>query len=136
MVDSSRKVVARYADTRVFKGYTDDFQPDRPRFHVFSSAADRTEAKEIAVRDLKAVFFVRALAGDPQYNERKGFMESEQPSGRKVEVTFLDGEVLVGSTTTGYSPDSAGFFFSPADPRSNNLRVFAVADSVRTVRYL
>jgi hypothetical protein len=82
------------------------------------------------------VFFVRNFAGDPRYNERKHFDGAVQPVGRKVEVSFQDGEVLVGSTTTGYSPDRRGVLFTPADPRSNNLRVFAVCEALKAVRYL
>ena len=129
------KVVARYADTRVAKGFTEDFHPDKPRFSLRPPTA-AAEAKPVEVRDLKAVFFVRDFAGDPRYQERKRFDDSERPPGRKAEVTFYDGEILVGSTTTGYVPDRTGFFLTPADPRSNNLRVFAVTDAIRAFRYL
>jgi hypothetical protein len=36
MAPNHRKVVARYADGRLVKGYTFDFGPSQPRFHVFS----------------------------------------------------------------------------------------------------
>jgi len=49
------------------------------------------------VNDLKAAFIVRDFIGDPSYEGR----EIERPSGRKVEVTLLDGEVLVGSASLG-----------------------------------
>lgn len=132
----THKVVARYLDTRLLKGITEDFHPDKPRFTLRPAAAGPPEPRPVEVRDLKAVFFVRDFAGDPRYQERKGFEASEQPMGRKVEVTFQDGEVLVGSTTSGYAPDRTGFFLTPADPRSNNVRVFAVAGAVRAFRYL
>ncbi|MGH7267802.1 MAG: DUF6982 domain-containing protein [Candidatus Rokuibacteriota bacterium] len=44
-------------------------------------------------------------------------------------------DALVGYTL-GYDPARAGFFLFPADPQSNNLRVFAVTAAVRRVRYL
>ena len=51
------KVVIRYADGRIIKGYTQDFLPTNPSFHVhplaFSTSMD---AVDILVRDLKAVF--------------------------------------------------------------------------------
>jgi hypothetical protein len=136
MADVTDKVVARYVDSRVVKGYAPDFDPDKRCFHLFRGPADDSVGREVHLRDLKAVFFVRDFGGDPQYNERKCFREGEWPPGRKVEVTFVDGEVLVGSTTTGYAPEGPGFLFSPADPRSNNVKVFAVANAVRRVRYL
>ena len=36
MTGNHRKVVARYVDGRLVKGYTFDFAPSQPRFHVFS----------------------------------------------------------------------------------------------------
>lgn len=130
------KVVAHYADGRVIKGYTQDFYPNKPHFHLFPAVAEPSgKAIEVQVQDLKAVFFVRDFAGNPSYNERKEFAEGERPIGRKVEVTFRDGEVLVG-TTVGYDPKRSGFFFIPADPKSNNLKVFAVAAAVTNVRFL
>ena len=73
---------------------------------------------------LKAVFFVRDFNGNPAYRERKVFDGAGQ--GRRVEVTFADGEVIVG-TTLNYRPDGQGFFLSPADPAANNTRIFVVA---------
>jgi hypothetical protein len=135
-VEQGQKIVARFTDTRVVKGFTADFHPEKLRFHVRAPTRGPAEARAVDVRDLKAVFFVRDFGGDPRYQERKRFDDSERPLGRKVEVTFQDGEVLVGSTMTGYAPDRPGFLFTPADPRSNNVRVFAVADAVRSIRYL
>jgi hypothetical protein len=55
--------------------------------------------------------------------------------GRKVEVIFKDGEALVGSTQ-GYQADRPGFFMVPADPQSNNERIFVVAKAVQKVSFL
>lgn len=129
------KVVVRYADGRVVKGFTQDFFPNKDRFHLHPAAKAGSEAKEVLVNELKAIFFVRDFAGNPNYNERKAYIEGEQPQGRKVEVTFADGEVLVGSTL-GYDPKRMGFFLFPVDPKSNNIRLFAVTTAVKKVRYL
>ncbi len=132
------KMVVHYADGRIIKGYSHDFSPDKSHFHLLPSVAGFSfsdEATHVWVQDLKAVFFVRDFAGDPSYNERKKFAEGERPPGRKVEVTFKDGEVLVGSTV-GYHRTRPAFFFVPADPKSNNLRVFVVSAAVTKVRFL
>ncbi len=132
------KLVVRYANGKVIKGYSYNFNPHRPIFHLLPSAPGFSftdEMVEVRIKDLKAVFFVRDFAGDPSYNERKEFAEGEPPPGRKVEVTFKDGQVLVGSTV-GHGPRPRGFFFIPADPKSNNLRVFAVRTAVTNVRFL
>lgn len=129
------KVVARYTNGRVIKGFTQDFFPNKDRFHLYPAAKPSGEATEVLVKELKAIFFVQDFVGNRLYKERKKYIEGEQPSGRKVEVTFIDGEVLVGSTL-GYDPSRPGFFFFPADPKSNNIRVFAVSTAVKKVRYL
>jgi len=129
------KVVARYVNGKRVKGFSQDFFPNKDRFHVYPAAKPSGEAVEVLLKELKAVFFVQDFAGNSLYNERKKYLEGEKPSGRKVEVTFMDGEVLVG-TTLGYDPNRPGFFLFPADPKSNNIRVFAVSTSVKKVRYL
>ena len=130
------KIVARYLDGRMVKGFTQDFAPNKPSFHIFpTEAANPMENKEILLRDLKAVFFVRDFAGKPDYDEQKIYPPGDRPSGRIVEITFNDGETMVGSTL-GYDPKRPGFFVFPADPKSNNARVFALSKAVRLVRYL
>jgi hypothetical protein len=129
------KVVARYVNGKRVKGFSQDFFPNKDRFRVYPAAKPSGEAVEVLVKELKAVFFVQDFAGNSLYHERKKYLEGEKPSGRKVEVTFMDGEVLVG-TTLGYDPSRPGFFLFPADPKSNNIRVFAVSTSVKKVRYL
>jgi hypothetical protein len=127
------KIVARYADGRVLKGFTRDFSPDASRFHLLTAPLEpRGEPVEVEIADLKAVFFVRDFAGNPAYRERKAFGRERTP-GRRLAVVFEDGETLVGSTM-GYDPRRPGFFLFPADGGSNNLRVFAVATAVRQVR--
>ena len=128
------KVVARYADGRVIKGFTQDFFPNKDCFHLILD--DNRRTVEVFVRRLKAVFFVRDLSGNSQYQERKRYLQGENPGGVKLEVTFVDNEVLVGSTPPGYDPKRQGFFLTPADPESNNLRVFVVASAVKGVRQL
>jgi hypothetical protein len=129
------KVVARYIDGKIVKGLSQDFFPNKDRFHVYPADKPSGEGVEILLKELKAVFFVRDFVGNYQYNERKEYVSGDKPSGRKIEVTFADGEVLVG-TTLGYDPKRPGFFLFPADPQSNNIRVFAVTTAVKKVRYL
>ncbi len=131
----SIKIVARYINGGLAKGYTQDFFPNKPIFHLYPYDTEVTEKVEIQLKDLKAVFFVKDFAGDPTYKERKRFLANEKPSGRVIEVTFKDGEKIVGSTL-GYDSQRSGFFIFPADPQENNMRVFAVSKSVTNVRFL
>ena len=130
------KVVIRYADGRILKGYTEDFLPTNPSFHIRPFNPGTSEdSVEILVKDLKAVFFVREFLGDPNFMERKEFLEGAKIIGKVLEVTFQDGELIVGSSLN-YDPERPGFFLSPADPAGNNLGVFVVSQSVKKVRFL
>ncbi len=129
------KVVARYTNGRLIKGFTYDFFPNKDRFHV--TPADHTSGKpiEVTVNDLKAVFVVRDFGGDPHYVERKVYPKEGIPYGVPLEITFTDAEVMLGSSM-GFDPKRSGFFISPFDPMNNNLRVFVVSSAVKRVRQL
>jgi len=132
----SVKIVVRFADRRILKGYSQDFFPNKPAFHLVKNLAKGSAThKEISVSDLKAIFFVKTFAGNPDYKERKRFLEGDIAQGRKAEVVFLDGEILQGSVL-GYDPKGPGFFLFPSDPKSNNHRVFVVNGAVKSFRYL
>ena len=125
-------IVARFADGRVVKGTTHDFSPVKDAFHVTPQEAGAKPVR-ILVNDLKAVFFVKDMAGDPSYTDGQQF---DQPvPGRKVRVTFVDGEVIVG-TIHSYQPDRPAFFVSPADPKSNNDRVCVAKKAVKSVDFI
>lgn len=126
------RIVARFVDGRLLKGTTQDFAPAKDAFHVIGSEGGARPVK-VTVADLKAVFFVRSLVGNAAYDEVKAF--GGPVPGRKVQVTFKDGEILVGSTQ-GYQPDRPGFFMIPADPASNNERIYVVARAVQKVSFL
>ena len=126
------QVVVRYRDGRIVKGATSNFVPARDAFHV--QTPDGATA-EIQRAELKALFFVRDLAGDPKRADTNEFCPGRSAPGRKIRVEFDDGEVLVG-TTQGYQPDRPGFFLFPADAASNNERCFVVTAATRRVEPL
>ena len=129
------KVVVRYRDGKLIKGFTQDFFSTKKLFYLTSVDNPSGKPIEVSIADLKAIFMVGDFGGDPRYKERKKHVAREKPSGQKVEVTFADGEVLVGSTLS-YDPKRQGFFIFPADPKSNNIRVYVVSSFVEKVRYL
>ena len=129
-----QKLVVRYADGQLAKGFSQDFHPGRPQFSLWPSINARpSERVVVPVAKLKAVFFVKDFHGNPEYRERKAFTARGQ--GRRVEVTFLDTEVILG-TTLNYRTDRQGFFVIPVDQAANNSRVFVVASAVKRVRLL
>lgn len=133
MPTQRNRVVARFNDGRILKGYTHDFLPEKEFFHLIedaSSGADTGTSHEINVPDLKAVFFVKTFGGNRDYNEKKNFKEVNAAAlhGIKIKVTFKDGEVLCG-LSLGYNKTKKGFFIVPLDPLSNNDRIYIVAAS-------
>ena len=131
---SPGRVVVRYADGRVLKGYA-DFDPERPSLLLAPLDDPDGEGVEVRVTELKAVFFVRSFDGDPAHDESKDLYQPRPPDTRKVSVHFRDGEELVGHTRQ-LDRYRAGLFFTPLDPHSNNVRVFAVFDALWGVRRL
>lgn len=128
------RIVVRYLDGHLLKGFCQDFHPARPTFHVSpATAAPETKPVLVPMAQLKAIFFVRDFTGNPQRVERQSFDKANQ--GRRIEVTFLDDEVLLGSTL-GYRPDGTGFFVTPADSEGNNLRVYVLHGAIRHIRYM
>jgi hypothetical protein len=124
------KIVARYADGRVVKGHCRGFIPARGYLSV-SPAPDGAQSTvtTVLVRHLKAVFFVHDLEGTPG-----GVEPTPVARGRDIVVTFMDGEVLSG-TTLNYAVDGPGFYLSPHEQRGNNLRIFVVNEAVRHVQF-
>jgi hypothetical protein len=128
------KVVVAYLDGRRLRGCVYDFSPLKDVFRlVAESDLAQQKGAEIDLKDLKAVFFVKDFRGDSRYRESKKIDDGKP--GRKIEVTFSDGEKIVG-TTQGYNPKNKGFFAFPADAKSNSLRIFVVNWNVRDVKFL
>jgi hypothetical protein len=130
------RVVVRFNDGKLLKGYTYDFAPAKDTFHLNPEPGkDKRDTLEIKVDLLKAIFFVKTLEGNPDYEEKKQFDEVKNPvlRGLKIKVRFFDGEVIRG-TTTGYSKKRKGFFLFPVDPQSNNERIYVVANALRDVK--
>lgn len=126
------RVVAGYRDGRRVKGQTLDFLPTRDAFHV---QTDEGDVIEIRMKDLKSVFFVRDLTGNPAHEEKNEFDVNGTLTGRRIRVLYEDGEEIVG-TTQGYTPARPGFFVVPADRESNNQRVYVVAASTSDIQLL
>jgi len=130
------KVVVRYANGIIARGFMQNFSPNKDFFYLTRADNLSGQPLQVSLRRLKAVFVVRDFHGNPQFEERNFYLEGENPSGLKLEVTFADGEVMVGSTMLSYDPKRPGNFIIPADPKSNNIRVFVVSSAVKSVRQL
>jgi hypothetical protein len=132
-VGDINKVVVHYMNGRILKGTTQDFFPNRPLFHI--QPVEGGASEEVRIKDLKAVFFVKDFAGNRARRDLRGFVSAplETSQGKKIAVKFKDGELLCGYSLS-YSPERIGFFMFPADPGSNNSRVFVVKTATQDVK--
>ncbi len=128
---AAQLVVIRFMDGRILKGTTRDFAPNKEQFHLFPWGEEDSKALEIIVGALKAVFFVKSYEGDREHVQDNSF-ERARGQGRRLVVTFKDGEMLAGFSM-GYNPNSRGFFLIPADPDSNNSRAYILNGAVDKV---
>ena len=133
-LDNRNKAVVAFLDGRRLKGYIYNFSAQKAGFRLFLEQDTlQREGTDVQMKDLKAIFFARDFVGNSEYTESQ--VLTSQNGCRKAEVTFPDGEKLVG-TTDAYNPRKTGFFLVPADPRSNNLRVFVITKNATQIRWI
>ena len=133
-MEISNLVVARYVDGRVLKGVTQDFSPNRGIFHVHPPGDD-SAGVELRFKQLKALFFVSSLDGDPDRQDVRGFVDgpAETQQGKKIAVRFKDGEFICGYTLS-WTPEREGFFLFPADSNANNQRIFVITSATLEIK--
>jgi len=141
MRHDGEKVVCRFIDGRILKGYLQDFNPEMPEMTIRDGADG--DGLDVRMDDLKAVFFVRTFEGDNSYREKKTY-GTTRAKGNRVFIKFRDGESLIGFLE-GEIPWKKGFFLSrkemsrqgffllPVDEGANNVKVFVVAAAVNAV---
>jgi hypothetical protein len=107
--------VIHYRDGRTVRGPLEtELDPDTDTFHATVDG----ESMEIAVNELKAVFFLRDPSGT----------DTGHTTGSILAVEFFDGEVIRGRSS-GFNPGRSGFFLYPAD-RSKIDKIFVVSSAV------
>jgi len=126
-------VVVRYKNGKIVRGTTSDFKPNQVAFTVAEeSLSGIAHRHRIVLEDLKAIFFVKALTGNPEHNEQKMRLP-KNPMGKRLMITFQDGESIRG-TSLGVNLNMPGFLLFPADTESNNKRIFVIKSAVREIR--
>jgi hypothetical protein len=126
-------VVARYLNGTVVKGTTQDFFPDHTIFHIQVRGATGTVAVKMA--ELKAVFFVKDLLGNPGHVKTREFQAIDPglTQGKRIAVLFKDGELLLGYTLS-YTAGRNGFWMTPVDRSGNNHRAFVLTAAAKQIR--
>jgi hypothetical protein len=122
------RIVARRLDGGLAKGHAVAFEPGAEV--VLEHEPDGRQVA-IAAADLKAVFFVKDLQGDPRYEDSRSYRDS-QLLGRRVWVRFQDGEEMAGWSLS-YRRGCAGFYVFPSDPQSNIEMAWVYSHAVRSV---
>ena len=138
------KVVMHLASGRLLKGNLLDFTPNSPTVRL--KLQKDSDLMEIGVGEVKAIFYVKSFSGNKDYREKRqfGLVGSK---GKRIMVRFKDGEILLGfseielsskggSLSTLAGLDQKGFFIFPADPKSNNVKIFVITSSLVDARYL
>jgi len=122
-------VVLRYRDGETTRCKLDgDFAPDADVVEVIT---ENGEGGQVAVGDLKAIFFLK----DPRRRHREMTLNKwagEEPAGALARVEFFDGEIMRGRVQQ-YSVANRGFYLYPTALESNNEKVFVVALALTTV---
>jgi hypothetical protein len=131
-LDKLNKVVVGFLNRDRVKGYVYEFSSLENSFNLLPQENPlQGQGITVEMKDLKAVYFVWDFSGKSQYLDFPH--AGVRMDGRTVEVTFTDGEKIVGRTE-GYNSQRLGFFLFPADPRGNNIRIFVVTRNTRQVR--
>jgi len=108
-----------------------DIDPARPTCHVKTAEQGMVQ---VMLAQLKALFFVRSLAGNPDYEEVKTVDGSDARArgAATIELQFADGERVVGLTTR-FPPVRRFFYVVPADVNSNNVRILVNRSAVQNL---
>ncbi len=122
------KVVVHFRDGRLLKGFASHPEGNVSSLDVLP-LDQRDHPVTVRLESVKAIFFVKDFAGDSAYTESKAFGDDEPYRPGRVAFHMEDGEVLSG-VVEDYQPDSAGFFLTPVDSRSNNVRCFVGAAAI------
>ena len=133
-LDQLNKVVVGFLKGGRARGYVCDFSSLEESFNLLPQEDPlQGQGMKVAMKDLKAVFFVWEFPGNPQHIEVPRPYPSV--SGRRIEVTFTDGEKIVGIGEE-YNSQRVGFFMLSAFPGDNNIRIFVVTRNTRQVKLL
>src|SRR4026209_1838685 len=115
------QLVAHFIDGLVQKGLSLDVDPKRPTCHLKTETGGTIE---VALKDMKALFFVKTAKGNPEHKESFDPVpgDSRLVGAKRVKVVFADKEEVVGLMNR-YPPITPYFFMLPIDPKSNNIRI-------------
>ncbi len=82
----ANKIVVKFKDGKIVKGWSTDFGPKKEIFHLNPLEEYGKDILEIEISSLKAVFFVKDYKGDKNYKKVRSFDGSPEgiPTERKI----------------------------------------------------
>ena len=130
---SLRKVVVRTRGGEVIPGFANKELIKNSLEIISNKGQERT----FRLESLKAVYFVKDFAGNPEYNEIKFLTEEPTGSMLWVRLKFYDGEVQEGKVPNDLELFCApGFFLWPLDRDTNNECVYVIKSSLKSLSIL
>ncbi len=130
---SLRKVVVRTRSGEVIPGFANQALIKNKLEIITNKGEERT----FSLENLKAVYFVKDFAGNPEYDEIKFLTEESTVSMLWVRLEFYDGEVQEGKVTNDLELFCApGFFLWPLDRDTNNECVYVIKSSLQAFSIL
>jgi hypothetical protein len=130
------KAVIHLADKTLLKGHLDNFSGiwsghNAAEGDPFPEQVDLRlldgRTATIQLSQAKAIFFVNAFAGQPEYKELSFFKNVPEFAGLWVRLRFADQEVTEGLVCNSLGMlVQTGLFLKPPDPLSNNRMVYAL----------
>jgi hypothetical protein len=90
----------------------------------------------VDLKKVKGAFYVKSFE-ETGVKAQAGRQTYTFSSGQKVRVTFKDGETMEGFVNdVTRLPQATGFYVVPADPVTNNIRVWVNREAVRSVHHI
>ena len=129
--DSWNEVLLAFLHGRFLKGFTRGFHPSRTTLDILPSrTASEQQGQKVPLSLLRTVLFLR------HFGPTHPAAMQAHPGGtaRRIEVTFKDNYVIVG-TTRDYEEGTPGFILRSAQ-LGDSMSVFVVASAIREVRFL
>lgn len=122
-------IVAHFIDGTVQKGLSLDVDAKRPVCHLKTQTGGTIE---VALADVKALFFVKTATGRSNYKNARDTEpgDSRLVGTRRVRMVFVDGEEMVGLMIR-FPPITPYFYMLPIDPGSNNIRILVNRAAVK-----
>jgi hypothetical protein len=143
-----RKVVVKLRSGEVVKGYfvlpcdadiadlfNDSNQDQNAAITIISLTSN--DPRQVALSDIKAVFFVKSFRGDPKRKSLRFYTNGPSVGAIWAEIRFNDNEIIEATIdNSAQHLMGDGFLLRPSDAESNNLLVYVNKSAIANYRVL